>query len=82
MNLPWLVVRVVDILFPRSWPDCKASCYKYQESQMPSLTSPERTEEVVDWFMQKMFLKSGNSRLPFPTGCNRHSPSLLIRNSH
>ena len=56
-------------LFPPSWPDCKASCFKYLESQMPSLTSPERTEEVVDWFMEKMFLQSGRTRVPFPTGC-------------
>ena len=74
-------VRVVDILFPRSWPDCKASCYKYLESQMPSLTSPERTEEVVAWFMEKMFLQSGDRRRPFPTGCNRQGPALLYGDS-
>ena len=65
------MINVVTDLSYLSWAECKASCHKYLESQMPSLNSPERTEEVVAWFMERMFLQSGDKRIPFPTGCNR-----------
>ena len=38
---------------------------------MPSLTNQQRSQELATWFMQKMFMKSDDGVVPFPSGCNR-----------
>ena len=58
---------------PVSWHGCKASCHKFLAARMPSLPDQERSREIAEWFMGRMFMQENTSATPapFPRGCTR-----------
>ena len=58
---------------PVSWHACKASCHKFLQARMPSLPDQEKSREIAEWFMERMFMQENTTATlaPFPSGCTR-----------